>query len=302
MISIQGLTKRYGGFVAVDDVSFSVEPGQVVGFLGPNGAGKSTTLRVLTGLTPQTAGSATIAGLRYRDIPNPAAQVGVLLDASALHGGRTGLETLKLSAAAMGLPGARVHDVLAMVGFTDKELKRRVRHYSLGMRQRLGIANALLGAPSVMILDEPVNGLDPAGIHWMRGLLRSFADAGGAVLLSSHLLHEIELIADHIVVIGQGRIVAQGTTEQLMGGPETYVRALDNTALANALAAQGLPVRADGDGMLVPVPSDHIGQIAAAAGLALGELRPAGAGRLEETYLRLTAGTQRGTAGAPGGF
>ena len=191
MIEVTGLTKAYGGFTAVDDVSFRCEPGRVTGFLGPNGAGKTTTMRVMTGLTPATHGQVTIGGLHYRDIPNPGRHVGVLLDAAAQHAGRTGREVLTIGARTMGLPDSRVEEMLDLVSLTGTEAGRRVRNYSLGMRQRLGIAHALLGDPSVLILDEPANGLDPAGIRWMRSLLKQYADRGGTVLLSSHLLHEV---------------------------------------------------------------------------------------------------------------
>ena len=218
MITVDALTKTYGGFTAVDDISFTARPGRVTGFLGPNGAGKSTTMRVMVGLTPPTSGSVTIAGQHYRDLPNPGLDVGVLLDASAQHAGRTGREILTIAQRTMGLPGSRVEQMLDLVSLTEKEAGRRVRNYSLGMRQRLGIATALIGEPAVLILDEPANGLDPAGIRWMRDLLRGYADQGGTVLLSSHLLHEIEVIADDIVVIGDGRIVAQGTKTELLAG------------------------------------------------------------------------------------
>ena len=189
MITIDSLTKRYGGFTAVDDVTFTAEAGRVTGFLGPNGAGKSTTMRVMVGLTPPTSGSARINGQLFADLPNPGLEVGVLLDASAQHAGRTGREILTIAQRTMGLPKLRVEEMLDRVSLTEEEADRRVRNYSLGMRQRLGIAHALMGDPSVLILDEPANGLDPAGIRWMRDLLRSYADHGGTVLLSSHLLH-----------------------------------------------------------------------------------------------------------------
>lgn len=220
MITIQNLTKRYGDVLAVDNISFTVSPGNVCGFLGPNGAGKSTTMRCLVGLAEPTSGTALVLDQRYHDLTSPAAQVGTMLDASALHPGRTGLEILTQGALILGLPRTRVREVLDLVGLTAKESKRRVRQYSLGMRQRLGIAHALLGSPSVLILDEPANGLDPAGIRWMRGLLRDFATQGGTVLLSSHLLHEVQQIADELVMIGQGRIVAEGRLEDLLASGE----------------------------------------------------------------------------------
>src|SRR5699024_9732504 len=201
MIQVQNLVKSYGGFTAVDDVTFTAEAGRVTGFLGPNGAGKTTTMRVMTGLTPATSGTARVLDSSYHDLVNPGRHVGVLLDASAQHAGRTGREVLTLGAMTLGIDRRRVDQMLEVVGLTQKESRRRIRNYSLGMRQRLGLANALLGDPKVLILDEPANGLDPAGIRWMRDLLGTFADEGGTVLLSSHLLHEIERIADDIVVI-----------------------------------------------------------------------------------------------------
>lgn len=298
MIQVQNLTKTYAGFTAVDDVSFTCNPGAVTGFLGPNGAGKSTTMRIMTGLTPPSTGRALIDGVDYRDIPNPGTQVGVLLDASAQHAGRTGREILTLSALTMGLPTSRVDEMLELVSLTDTEAKRRVKNYSLGMRQRLGIANALLGDPKVLILDEPANGLDPAGIHWMRSLLRHYADRGGTVLLSSHLLHEIEIIADEIIVIGHGRIVAQGTKDELMaqarGGSEsTFVHSVDDQQLQKALVAAGqTPVEAKG-GLQVATSAEEVGRAALAAGVALVELRPAGGAGLEDMFLELTSSTQR---------
>lgn len=219
-IQVQGLTKRYGDHTAVSDVSFEVRPGVITGFLGPNGAGKSTTMRMIVGLTPPTSGSSTVLGRDYRDLPDPGRHVGVLLDASAQHAGRAGREVLAIAATVMGLDPARVNEVLELVGLTPAEAKRRVGAYSLGMRQRLGVGHALMGDPSVLILDEPANGLDPAGIHWMRGLLRDFAAGGGSVLLSSHLLREVEIIADELIVIGRGRVLAQGTKSDLLAGSD----------------------------------------------------------------------------------
>ena len=293
MIKVEHLSKTYGAFRAVDDVSFTCQPGTVTGFLGPNGAGKSTTMRIMAGLTIPDSGSATIGGVDYRHIPNPGTQVGVLLDASAQHAGRTGREILTLSALTMGLPKSRVDEMLALVSLSPAESKRRVKNYSLGMRQRLGIANALLGDPKILILDEPANGLDPAGIHWMRSLLRAYGNQGGTVLLSSHLLHEIEIIADELIVIGNGKIVAQGTKAELLQGAGAYVQAADNAALAAALAQAGFTAGAKGDGLSVDAEPAQIGQVAAAAGLALVELRGADSAGLEDMFLQLTATTQR---------
>ncbi len=294
MITVEHVTKSYGGFTAVDDVSFTAHQGRVTGFLGPNGAGKSTTMRIMVGLTPASRGSVTIGGHRYVDIPNPGRHVGVLLDASAQHAGRTGREILSIGAATMGLPESRVDEMLALVSLNDKESKRRVRHYSLGKRQRLGIAHALLGEPSVLILDEPANGLDPAGIHWMRGMLRGFAARGGTVLLSSHLLHEVEMIADDMILIGQGRIVAQGTKDELLQTSGTLVRAVDEQALHDALERAGLPVTsADHTGLRVDAEPVQVGGIAAEHGITLVELRPGEGAGLEALFLELTADTQR---------
>lgn len=200
---------------------------------------------------------------------------------------------LTLTATVLGLPKSKVDEMLALVSLSDKESKRRVKNYSLGMRQRLGIANALIGDPSVLILDEPANGLDPAGIHWMRGLLRGYAERGGTVLLSSHLLHEVELIADEMVVIGNGRIVAQGTKAELLATAGTYARAEDQAALVAALQAQGITSSPSGDGLRTEAEPIDIGRIAAGAGIVLVELRPADGAGLEEMFLELTASTQR---------
>ncbi len=294
MITVKNLTKRYGDYVAVDDVSFTCRPGQVTGFLGPNGAGKSTTMRIIAGLTPPTSGVAQLYGVDYRSIPNPGTQVGILLDASAQHAGRTGAEVLRLSAMTMGIGHDRVDEMLELVSLTPEEAGRRVRNYSLGMRQRLGIAAALLGDPKILILDEPANGLDPAGIHWMRTLLRGYADRGGTVLLSSHLLHEIEIVADDIVVIGNGRIVAQGTKDELLAGAGTRVRSLDDATLGEALNAAGITLQRNASGGLdVEADPIDVGRAAAAVGVVLTELRPADGAQLEAMFLQLTADTQR---------
>ena len=291
MIVVEHLSKRYGGYIAVDDVSFTCEPGTVTGFLGPNGAGKSTTMRMIAGLTRPDAGGSTLLGVPYAQLANPGRHVGVLLDAGAMHSGRSGRETLTLSAQVIGLPTARADEMLTRVGLDERAAKRRVGAYSLGMRQRLGIAQALLVDPAVLILDEPANGLDPEGIFWMRGLLRDFADRGGTVLLSSHLLREVEAVADQLVVIGGGRIVAQGTQRELLAGAGTIVRGLDAAQLRSALAAAGLEATpAGGDGaLLVHAEAEPVGRAAAAAGAVLLELRAADNGGLEQLFLSLTA-------------
>jgi ABC-2 type transport system ATP-binding protein len=295
MIKVEGLTRTYGSYTAVDDVSFECQPGRVTGFLGPNGAGKSTTMRIIVGLTPPTRGTATVNGVHYHELPNPGRTVGVLLDASAQHDGRTGREVLTLGAMTMGLPQSRVDEMLHLVSLSPSEAKRRVRNYSLGMRQRLGIAHALLGDPEVLILDEPANGLDPAGIRWMRGLLKSYADRGGTVLLSSHLLHEVELIADEMILIGKGKIVAQGDRKTLMahnGRVETLVTSLDNDALAKALGGKGISVVPAGEGLRVSTEPVEVGRTAVEHHIVLTDLR-SGDGGLEDLFLQLTADTQR---------
>lgn len=303
MICVEHMTKTYGGFTAVDDVSFTARPGRVTGFLGPNGAGKSTTLRVVVGLTPPDHGTAHVLGRRFRDMPNPGTEVGVLLDASAQHAGRTGREVLSIAQTTMGLPRHRVAEVLDVVGLSEAEAARRLRDYSLGMRQRLGLAHALLGDPEALILDEPANGLDPAGIRWMRDLLRGYADRGATVLLSSHLLHEIEVVADDLVVIGHGRVVAAGTKDDLLAGAGTYVATRHPAALAQALTSVGLGHHTDDTGgaagtstpavLRVDADAERVGHVAWTAGVALTELRPADGAGLEEMFLTLTADTQR---------
>jgi ABC-2 type transport system ATP-binding protein len=294
-IEVAQLGKVYGPHHAVDDVSFEVARGSVTGFLGPNGAGKSTTLRMMVGLSRPTSGSARVLGGAYQDLPNPGRRVGVLLDASAQHMGRTGREVLWLDAMVMGLPQSRVEVMLDRVGLSAAEAERRCGTYSLGMRQRLGIAHALMGDPEVLILDEPANGLDPAGIHWMRGLLRDFADTGGAVLLSSHLLAEIEVVADALVVIGSGRIVASGSKQELLDEGGVYARAADITALQVAVDNAGLdwrPAAGAAAALRVAGTAEQVARVAAQAGLVLLELRPAGGG-LEELFLTLTARSAR---------
>ncbi len=290
MIAVEHLSKRYGRQSAVDDISFSCEPGTVTGFLGPNGAGKSTTLRMICGLTNPNAGSASVLGTSYRSLPNPGREVGVLLDASAQHSGRSGREALTLTAEVLGVERRRVDELMEYVGLSKTAAKKRVGTYSLGMRQRLGIAQALVGDPRVLILDEPANGLDPEGIAWMRRLLRDFADRAGTVLLSSHLLREVEAVADQLVVIGNGKIVAQGSKQELLAATGVIVRGLDPAALHEALADAGLIATPGSDGaLLVEAEAEAVGRAAAEAGVVLLELRPADTGGLEELFLSLTS-------------
>ncbi|MDG4764026.1 ATP-binding cassette domain-containing protein [Solwaraspora sp. WMMD406] len=290
MIEVRNITKRYGRQLAVDDVSFTCSAGTVTGFLGPNGAGKSTTMRIVCGLATATTGSATVDGVAYRDLPNPGRVVGVLLDASAQHPGRTGRETLAVAALTMGVSQARVAEVLDLVGLNAVAARRRVRAYSLGMRQRLGLAHALLGEPRMLILDEPANGLDPEGIFWMRRLLRDFADRGGTVLLSSHLLREVEAVADRLVMIGGGRVVVDGDKDELLSGSGTLVRARDPQALLTALVEAGVPASELDGRLLVRAEPELVGEIAARTGAVLLELRPADGGGLEQMFLSLTSG------------
>ena len=289
MITVENLTKRYGGTTAVSEVSFGCEPGTITGFLGPNGAGKSTTLRMLTGLTPPSSGSSSIAGRRYADLPNPGRVVGVMLDAAAQHPGRTGRETLRLAAGLLGVPKTRAEEMLEQVGLADAAT-RRVGQYSLGMRQRLGIAAALLGDPAVLILDEPANGMDPEGIRWMRGLLRDFAARGGTVLLSSHLLGEVQATVDRLVVIGGGRVVASGSLAELLAGSGTVVRGLDPAGLREALVRRGLsPEPLPDGGFRVDGTAEEVGRAAIEARQVLIELRAADGAGLEDLFFQLTA-------------
>ena len=289
MIEAEKLTKRFAGRAVVDDVTFRCEPGTVTGFLGPNGAGKTTTMRMICGFSTPDSGRAGVLGGEYRRLPNPGRRVGVLLDASAQHGGRRGREALAISAQTMGVEEGRVDDLLGLVGLEKSAARKRVRQYSLGMRQRLGIANALIGEPEVLILDEPANGLDPEGMRWMRGLLRDFAERGGTVLLSSHLLHEVDAIADRLVIIGSGKIVAEGSKEELLSDAGTLVRADDGEALGRALAGAGLEAReAEGGGFLVDAEPRAVGAAAQGGGVALVHLAPAGDAGLEQLFFDLT--------------
>jgi len=296
MITIENLSKKYGGTTVVRDISFTASTGRVTGFLGPNGAGKSTSLRMLVGLTTPTEGTATVNGRNFCALPNPGREVGVMLDASAQHAGRTGREILTIAQQIMDVPARRVGEMLDVVSLTGAEADRRVGNYSLGMRQRLGIAAALIGDPQVLVLDEPANGLDPAGIRWMRDLLRDYADGGGTVLLSSHLLAEIEIIADDIVMIGQGRIVCQGSKADLLQAAGTVVRSGDIPALQRALETAGVSATISEDGSLrTEADPVRVGRAAYDGGVVLTELRTADSGGLEEMFLELTADTQRET-------
>ena len=293
MIEAHGLTKRLGGTVVVDDVSFRCEPGTVTGFLGPNGAGKTTTMRMLCGLLDPDHGDAAVLGGDYRALPNPGRRVGILLDAAAQHGGRRGREALAVSAQTMGIDERRVDPLLTLVGLDRGAARKRVKQYSLGMRQRLGLAHALLGDPEVLILDEPANGLDPEGMRWMRGLLRDFADRGGTVLLSSHLLYEVEAVADQLLIIGTGRIVAQGSREELLAGAGTLVRADDEHGLLAALDAARLASAPAGEGgFLVDAEPADVGRAALAGAVALTHLGPSESAGLEQLFFDLTSGAE----------
>ena len=300
MIESKSLTKRFGGRTVVNDVSFVVEPGSVTGFLGANGAGKSTTLRMIAGLSVPNGGEALVLGGPYSRLPNPGRRVGILLDASAQHGGRRGREALAVSAQLMGVDQGRVDSLLDLVGLDKSAARKRVRHYSLGMRQRLGIAHALLGDPEVLILDEPANGLDPPGMRWMRELLRDFADRGGTVLLSSHLLREVEAFADRLVIIELGRVIAQGTVDELLGGRGTQVSAEDSGALLAALEASSLQARPAPDGgFVVDAAPEVVGLAAFAGGVPLTLLARSQATDLEQLFFDLTAGGDNGAAPEP---
>jgi ABC-2 type transport system ATP-binding protein len=245
MIVAEALTKRRGDRTVVSDATFRCEPGTITGFLGPNGAGKTSTMRMLVGLSEPDSGQALMFGGRYRDLPNPGRRVGILLDASAQHAGRRGREALAVSARTVGVPLAMVDPLLKVVGLDEAAAGPRVGTYSLAMRQRLGLAHALLGGPEILILDEPANGLDPEGMRWMRRLLRDFADRGGTVLLSSQLLAEVEAVADRMIIIGDGRIQGQGTRAELLPRTGTIVEADDVSGLDAALQPRLNPARAD---------------------------------------------------------
>jgi ABC-2 type transport system ATP-binding protein len=291
VIDVVELSKRFGKTQAVAGLSFRVEPGTITGFLGPNGAGKSTTLRAVLGLVHPDAGSATVLGVRYRDLHDPLRRVGAVLEASEVHPGRSGRNHLRVLAAAAGLPRSRVEEVLEVVELKNAA-KRRVKGYSLGMRQRLGLATALLGDPEVLVLDEPANGLDPAGIRWLRDLLRSLAAEGRTILISSHVLAEVAQTVDRVVIIHRGRLIQQATIEEVLAGARglTRVRSPDVLRLRELLAATGATVSETEDGALaVDVTPEQVGETAAANGIVLHELVIERA-TLEEVFLELTGG------------
>jgi ABC-2 type transport system ATP-binding protein len=292
-ISVQGLTKRFGDVLAVDRLSFEVGPGTVTGFLGPNGAGKTTTLRMLLGLVAPTSGTATIDGRPYRELADPLRRVGAVLEAGGFHPGRSARDHLRVLAKAAGLPAGRVGEVLEQVGLAAAG-RRRVGGFSLGMRQRLGLAAALLGDPEVLVLDEPANGLDPEGVHWLRGLVRGLADQGRTVLVSSHLLAEVAQTIDRVVIIDRGRLVAQSTLADLTAGGDRTVRVRtpQPEALRDLLVARGATVTLDGPDRLVAggATAEQVGQAAAAGGVVLHEMRFERS-NLEDVFLELTGGT-----------
>lgn len=287
------LTKRFGATTAVDDCTFTVRPGVVTGFLGPNGSGKTTTMRALLGLLAPTSGSATFDGRRYVELDDPPRTVGALLEADAYHPGRSARDHLRILASSARIGRGRVDEVLGLVGLTDAA-RRKVGGYSLGMRQRLGLASALLGEPEVLILDEPANGLDPQGVHWLRDLLRQQASSGATVFVSSHLLAEMALIAEEVVVIREGRLVAHDRLDTLTGasnsGGPVLVRTPQAEQFAAALVAAGAQVRCNGDGLLHVHALDPrtIGQVALAEHVELHELTPERA-TLEDAFLELTS-------------
>jgi ABC-2 type transport system ATP-binding protein len=302
MIEVDRLSKRFGSVTAVDDLSFTVRPGRVTGFLGPNGAGKSTTMRVILGLDQPTAGQALVGGRRYDSLVRPLREVGSLLDASALHAGRTARAHLRSVAQSNGIPRPRVEEVLRLAGL-EGVAGRRAGGFSLGMKQRLGIAAAMLGDPPVLMFDEPVNGLDPEGIHWVRGFFRELAADGRTVLVSSHLMSEMAQTADHLVIIGRGKLLADVSTRQLIESSarhDVLLRAPRSAELAGLIAARGgtatpqpatpLSATPQSEDALVVTGLDAaaVGELAAANGIALHALIPRQAS-LEDVYLDLTS-------------
>jgi ABC-2 type transport system ATP-binding protein len=289
-ISVRGLTKRFRSVLAVDDLSFDVQAGTITGFVGPNGAGKTTTLRMILGLVRPTAGVALINGTAYARLERPAFHVGAVLEASGFHPGRTARDHLRVLAGPDRISDARVDEVLAQVDLTGAA-RRRVGGFSLGMRQRLGLAGALLGDPPILVLDEPTNGLDPAGVHWLRGFLQRRVQAGGTVLVSSHLLAELALSADSVVIVKNGRLVTQGPVNEVTGvRPTVRVRTPQAEQLRAALAARGVSAVLDGPDQVVAsdVGTELVGQAVAEAGLLVYEMSAQRAA-LEDAFLSLTA-------------
>jgi len=289
VIEVERLTKRFGSTLAVDDLSFSVAPGTITGFLGPNGAGKSTTMRAILGLVLPTSGSTTVLGRQYRELEMPLLRVGALLETFDAHPGRSGRNHLRVLAVAGGIPRSRVDEVLALVDLGAAG-RRRVKGYSLGMRQRLGLAAALLGDPEVLVLDEPANGLDPQGIRWLRDFLRSLASEGRTILISSHVLAEVAQTVDDVVIIHRGKLVRHAAIAEVdaLAAGSTTVRSPDADRLLELLVSAGLDARSVGEGRLeVMAPSEQVGEIAASAGVVLHELSATRA-TLEEVFLELT--------------
>jgi ABC-2 type transport system ATP-binding protein len=293
MIEVRNISKRYGDRLAVDDLSFTAEPGHITGFLGPNGAGKSTAMRLIVGLDAPTSGTATVNGKAYRDHPAPLHEVGTLLEARAIHTGRSAYNHLKALAETHGIGTRRVDEVIDLVGLRDVA-RKRVGGFSLGMGQRLGIASALLGDPETLILDEPVNGLDPEGIHWIRTLLTNLAGDGRTIFVSSHLMSEMSLMADRLIVVGRGRLIADTSVAEFIrqaSSDRVRVRTPDASGLTAAVAGEaGVTVAPGNDGELLDIQgltAARIGDIAAAHGIALHELTPELAS-LEEAFMRLT--------------
>ena len=287
-IVVDRLTKKFGSLTAVDDLSFTVEPGRITGFLGPNGAGKTTTLRMLLGLVRQTSGTATIGGKRYAEIPQPQRVVGAALEATNFHPGRSGRNHLLVLADTAGVDTRRVDEMLELVGI-PAAARRRAGGYSMGMRQRLGLAAAMLGDPQVLLLDEPANGLDPEGIRWLRGFLRHLSGEGKTILVSSHMLQEVEQTVDDVVIIANGRLIKQGPIQELHGEATALVRTADPAMLAQALDRAGLASSPIEDGALTVHTGDlrQIGEVALAAGVAVHELRGKDAD-LEALFFALT--------------
>ena len=290
MIAVEGLTKRYGKTLAVDDLSFKIEPGQVTGFLGPNGAGKTTTLRILLDLVKATSGTATIDGKRYRELDDPAKRVGSVLEATNFHPGRKGRNHLRVLAQPQRIPESRVNELLELVDLAGAAGKR-VKTYSLGMRQRLTIAGALLGDPEVLILDEPANGLDPEGIRWLRGFLRGLAERGRTVLVSSHVLSEMAQLADRVVIIHRGRLISHTSLDEILARAEGGVRVRSPQAgrLRTVLSAAGFESTETAPGTLAVknAPIERVGELAAHNQIVLHELSTESAS-LEEIFLELT--------------